>query len=265
MNTSLKAPEAPLLPLEIEQLPIGCIAPEEIVVGETWAGSWAEPEVEVIGRIDGRLPTCYLPVDPWPIDPWLPGPIAPLPGPIDDSWLPVVQFHVGTKGDDRMKGDDLPGEYRGLDGDDRIADGRGDSVLRGNAGQDTLSGGGGDDTLVGGRGDDSLAGNNGDDVLRGGTGDDSLRGGWGDDTLTGGEGADVFIWRERGNDVITDFELGVDSVSFQENGIYPAVIVDRFARQEGDDVVITLGDEDGPTLTILNVALEDLTGVPDYV
>lgn len=259
MNTSLKAPEAPplpleLLPLETEPLSIGCIAWEGIVGPETLADPLA-PEIDP--------PVEFRPIDRWRIDP---GPIDSwLPGPIDDSWLPVVQFHVGTKGDDRMKGDDLPGEYRGLDGDDLIADGRGDSVLRGNAGQDTLSGGGGEDTLVGGRGDDSLAGNNGDDVLRGGKGDDSLRGGWGDDTLTGGEGADVFIWRERGNDVITDFELGVDSVSFQENGIYPAVIVDRFARQEGDDVVITLGDEDGPTLTILNVALEDLTGVPDYV
>ncbi len=59
---------------------------------------------------------------------------------------------------------------------------------------------------------DAAAGN---DVLVGGAGNDLIFGQGGNDTLTGGEGADTFVFSmftDNGNDVITDFEVGVDRI-----------------------------------------------------
>ena len=59
----------------------------------------------------------------------------------------------------------------------------------------------------------------GDDTLNGGKGDDVLFGGAGNDTLIGGEGADQFVFlanSNNGNDVITDFQAGVDKVVFAD-------------------------------------------------
>ena len=59
----------------------------------------------------------------------------------------------------------------------------------------------------------------GSDTLNGGKGNDILFGGAGNDTLTGGEGADQFVFlanSNSGNDVITDFEAGVDKVVFAD-------------------------------------------------
>ena len=59
----------------------------------------------------------------------------------------------------------------------------------------------------------------GDDTLNGDKGDDVLFGGAGNDTLTGGEGADQFVFlanSNNGNDVITDFQAGVDKVVFAD-------------------------------------------------
>ncbi|MGR5285634.1 calcium-binding protein [Vibrio maritimus] len=74
----------------------------------------------------------------------------------------------------------------------------------------------GDDVINGGGGDDIVEGNQGDDILNGGAGDDTLFGGVGNDTLTGGEGADEFAMRITygGNNTITDFNLGEDTLSF---------------------------------------------------
>ncbi|WP_082131279.1 Ig-like domain-containing protein, partial [Neisseria arctica] len=59
----------------------------------------------------------------------------------------------------------------------------------------------------------------GDDTLNGGSGNDILFGGAGNDTLTGGEGADQFVFlanSNSGQDIITDFEAGVDKVVFAD-------------------------------------------------
>ncbi|WP_163932847.1 hypothetical protein [Paraferrimonas sp. SM1919] len=81
---------------------------------------------------------------------------------------------------------------------------------------DHIMGQKGDDTIIGGSGNDILEGNQGDDTLIGGQGDDTLFGGVGNDTLTGGEGDDNFAMRITygGNNTITDFELGSDTLSF---------------------------------------------------
>ena len=56
-------------------------------------------------------------------------------------------------------------------------------------------------------------------MLDGGSGKDLLAGGSGNDTMTGGSGADGFIFaRGGGNDVITAFETGLDTL-FLDDGI----------------------------------------------
>jgi Ca2+-binding RTX toxin-like protein len=120
---------------------------------------------------------------------------------------------VGEKG-----GDDLVGSG----GDDALVGKRGDDVLYGKRGNDVLDGGLGDDTLRGAAGKDLLNGGGGSDILLGGRGSDALLGGSGrdflngrkgNDVLTGGSHADRFFFNKNsGKDVITDFEIGVDSV-----------------------------------------------------
>jgi Ca2+-binding RTX toxin-like protein len=61
--------------------------------------------------------------------------------------------------------------------------------------------------LLGGRGF-------GNDILNGDGGNDTFVGGLGNDTMTGGQGQDAFIIQPfGGNDVITDFEVGIDQLS----------------------------------------------------
>ena len=73
--------------------------------------------------------------------------------------------------------------------------------------------------ITGTSGDDSLIGTSGNDVLIGGAGNDILSGGEGDDILTGGLGVDTFVFSmssDSGDDVITDFEVGVDILNFTD-------------------------------------------------
>ena len=59
----------------------------------------------------------------------------------------------------------------------------------------------------------ALIGTDGDDILTGGANDDVLDGGLGSDTYTGGAGADEFVFGlGQGIDVITDFEVGIDTI-----------------------------------------------------
>lgn len=145
----------------------------------------------------------------------------------------------GGAGVDRIfarAGDDV---IAGGAGDDVIGGGAGDDVILGGEGNDSLNGNRGNDTLDGGAGNDTLHGNAGHNLLLGGEGDDYitsgnqgsvLDGGAGDDHLlmrmlsggdhqvTGGTGADHFEFayfddRKHGHVVISDYELGVDSVT----------------------------------------------------
>lgn len=104
----------------------------------------------------------------------------------------------------------------------------GNDVLEGTDQSDLLSGLDGEDQLFGGLGDDQLLGGPGQDLLDGGPGDDILEGGEDADTLSGGPGADRIQLRRSvldgfdgsppgrqivGNeDILTDFELGVDRI-----------------------------------------------------
>ena len=89
-------------------------------------------------------------------------------------------------------------------------------------------------------GADVLSGNSGVNVLNGQAGDDVLNGEGGDDVLIGGSGADTFAFGpDFGNDVIEDFEVGVDALDFS------GASSSSFVRltQDGDDAVIDFGSE----------------------
>ncbi|MCB1332837.1 MAG: cadherin-like domain-containing protein [Roseivivax sp.] len=180
-----------------------------------------------------------------------------------------------------MGGDDDLSE--GGDGDDQIFGGDGDDLLGGGAGYDTLDGGAGSDTayyanmaeaanvnLVTGVATqagwtdtltaiENVTGSQGNDTIVGDAADNVLAGGFGSDTLTGGAGADVFLFDLRqafsGNDVITDFQAGVDTVGFI-GGSFTA-LADLNPQQVGADVLVTLTN--GTTATLQNIALASLT------
>ena len=87
-------------------------------------------------------------------------------------------------------------------------------------GSDDYFGGGDEDFVRGGAGDDLIRGEGGDDQLFGGDDNDILVGGADSDVMAGGIGADTFIYEGGdGDDVITDFEVGVDLVDLSALGI----------------------------------------------
>jgi Ca2+-binding RTX toxin-like protein len=112
-----------------------------------------------------------------------------------------------------------------------------------------------DDNVNGSAQADLLFGGGDDDVLRGRGGADELDGGKGDDRLIGGGGSDLFIFVAGGDDVIADFDatgggdgqdyIGVESMS----GIK--------IRDDGDDVVVRLGN--GDEITLLDVKRSAVT------
>ncbi|MDX8348802.1 calcium-binding protein [Cognatiyoonia sp. IB215446] len=95
-----------------------------------------------------------------------------------------------------------------------------DDVMSGGNGADWIDGFIGNDTISGNGGDDVLFGRSGADAVTGGTGADIIIGGTDNDTLTGGTGADTFVFDlGDGLDTITDFEEGIDLISFKGTGL----------------------------------------------
>lgn len=79
----------------------------------------------------------------------------------------------------------------------------------------------GSDTLTGSQSNNVFQGEFGEDILSGLGGEDILEGGYGSDFLTGGTGADIFLFADLDSggggwddDIVTDFENGVDRISF---------------------------------------------------
>lgn len=180
----------------------------------------------------------------------------------------------GGKGADYLGYDDQPVNLGGVtvnlgtgvakggwaEGDDfaaieHVGGTRANDRIVGDGGNNMLVGGVGNDTLNGGEGADTLIAQDGDDRLVGGAGADFLMGDSGSDVLTGGEGADTFHFSKFvvgfGEDTITDYEIGVDTIlieGFKEPGV----------------VSVTVHDDEGNALIAIDY-LEDGEGFDDWV
>ncbi|SFC39436.1 calcium-binding protein [Tropicimonas isoalkanivorans] len=163
----------------------------------------------------------------------------------------------GTGSDDVLYGNRHGNTLAGHAGNDQIFGRRGADHLDGGAGRDRLVGGKGNDVLLGGKDKDVLLGGQGDDVLKGGGGRDVLVGANGSDILTGGFGADVFKMKGHvGDDVITDFEVGIDTLNLQRMGVVD-FDVDVTQSDVKGDRLLSWGDDDHAH----QILLEGLAGV----
>jgi len=166
-----------------------------------------------------------------------------------DDWITERgDFGTGyaiTTGNDRLFGNG---------GDDRIYGYTGNDRLFGGAGDDELYGGIGNDRLFGGAGNDRLKGEDGENVLVGGAGDDSLQSN-GSDRLTGGAGSDTFVfWALPFDQVITDFELGVDIIAIMRLP-YEDLVIDG----ETDAIIHIPDGYGGGEILVLGISADDLT------
>jgi len=107
----------------------------------------------------------------------------------------------------------------GGSGEDYVLAGLDNDIVLGQSGEDLVYGQNGSDTIVGGSGADDLYGGDDDDVIRGDSGNDLIVGGEGVDNVKGGWGSDVFRWEDGdlGTDVILDFSMAFDKISFGED------------------------------------------------
>ncbi|MCG7394483.1 hypothetical protein MHY87_16385 [Microvirga sp. ACRRW] len=114
---------------------------------------------------------------------------------------------VGTKGNDKVYGNN---------GTNLMFGNKGNDTLWGRGGVDLIGGGDGNDVLYGESGSDILSGEAGNDKLYGGTGNDFLSGGRGRDTLVGGSGKDTFVFETKLSskevDTITDYRVSDDAI-----------------------------------------------------
>lgn len=157
-------------------------------------------------------------------------------------------------------GSNFDDDLRGNSSDNFIVGWDGDDFINGRTGSDSLWGFDGNDSLTGGDGDDVLRGGNGNDALRGGAGNDTLRG---DGTVLEPNGSDVFIFaRDWGDDVIQDFDDGLDKLNFRDTGYTANDIGNSVTiQQSGFDTVIS----DGSYSITLKSTDADLITVDDFV
>ncbi len=190
--------------------------------------------------------------------------IFPLPSTIEHATL----VEAGAL---NLTGNSLANGLTGGDGPNRLYGDAGDDLLRGFGANDFLHGNTGDDTAVGGQGDDEVRGGGGNDDLRGSRGHDSLvggkgtdriNGGTGDDSLSGLQDSDYFVFDQAGNgvftgdDVITDFTLGLDRLVFAPvvNDvplISPIDVLETFTADASGNAQLNLGV--GGSVTLLGV------------
>lgn len=167
-----------------------------------------------------------------------------------------AQVMHGSTGDDVIDANTGNDTVYGGAGDDLIATGIDNDVADGGPGDDMIWGGDGDDTLAGGIGHDYLHGGRGDDVLLGGDGHDTIFGAEGNNTLTGGGGPDAInrfhFYEEGGDDTITDFRLGSDLITLQDD-VDPLTVE---LYEDGDGNTVLNYAETG-SVQLRGVALDD--------
>ena len=112
---------------------------------------------------------------------------------------------------------------------------------------------------------ENIVGSKGDDLITGDDGDNRITGFLGNDTMTGAGGSDVFHFdlsggANVGNDLITDFAIGVDRISL--GGGLHADLTDLNPQQVGEDTLLDLGP--GMRLTLQHIIAAQLTN-SDFV
>ncbi len=112
------------------------------------------------------------------------------------------------------------------------------------------------ENVIGSDDGDIIIGSDLDNKLSGGDGDDLISGEGGNDILIGGAGADTFTFGANfGDDVIQDFEVGLDQLQFGDFGPDFGGAVN--VAQDGNDAVISFGTEGSVRLAGVNTT--DLT------
>lgn len=199
--------------------------------------------------------------------------------PLPDAFTDGEDSHDGAPG-----GRVLPGEVHGTGEDDHIFHVYVEDAqkLYGFAGNDTIESGSGNDTVFGGLGNDVIIANGGNDVVVGGEGDDNLYGeagndsihaGDGEDTIFGGAGDDfiflvddgdvdfVGFFQGNGNDVIDNFETGIDQIGIGGFGFTSFADISGLITYSGDQALIDFGNGD----TIIFTGLEAPLAADDFV
>lgn len=130
------------------------------------------------------------------------------------------------------------------DGNDTVRGGTGRDVIQLGAGNDVFedeanTGYWQSDTINGGAGDDTINGRGGNEIITGGTDNDLLTGGVGNDTF-------AFTLGD-GQDVITDFEDGVDVISFSGSGLQFTDL--SISTDANGDALVAYGSGDLITLS----------------
>lgn len=130
--------------------------------------------------------------------------------------------------------------------------------LHGSRFADDLRGDGNNNGIYGNTGNDQIFGRGGDDKLNGAEGDDMINGQAGNDLLIGGVGADIFKFdiANAGDDVITDFQSGIDTIQLSAaTGIISFAELETYVSKQDEDMRIDL--EEGGSILILGAnALE---------
>ncbi|MBE9041577.1 hypothetical protein IQ235_12380 [Oscillatoriales cyanobacterium LEGE 11467] len=155
----------------------------------------------------------------------------------------------GGQGSDVIDGGEGDDALVGNLGDDSITGGAGNDVIFGNVGTDLLDGGVGDDYLLGGKGNDTLIGGDGNDVLAGNLSDD---------LLTGGAGGDRFDFLSNdGNDIITDFQDGIDIIGLEAGFTFADLTItqiDADTQIQAGGASITLQGVDSSLISEADIA-----------
>ncbi|MCB2127532.1 MAG: hypothetical protein KDE03_00270 [Rhodobacteraceae bacterium] len=144
-------------------------------------------------------------------------------------------------------------EIDGTGQSDRMWGDAGDNYFWGGFGADNMRGAAGNDTLEGEDGDDTLDGGADNDRLFGGAGNDWITGGTGNDQMTGGADSDSFVFSAGdGDDVIHDFEIGVDHMVLL-GGLTITTMVETDLDGDGAlDTLITFSSGDQVDLLHIN-------------
>ncbi len=101
-----------------------------------------------------------------------------------------------------------------------------------------------------------MQGGDGDDLLSGGAGVDRLNGGHGNDTLTGGTEADRFIFiRGGGDDLVTDFQNGIDRLDIHLLGFNTFGQIQAYADDTPTGIFIDMGYQGSGSIVVEGLTL----------